>query len=575
MAFTLRDYQEDAVVSVRTAFLNGKKYVLVVLATGAGKTVIFSYIARNAAELGNNVLILAHRDQLIKQASAKLREYDVQHGIIMAGFTPNPRARVQVGSIQTIVRRLKALDAKRNLAADKARAAALALGKTDAEADAAAFAAKHANDPKLIVIDEAHLSAAETYRKILEFYPYARVLGVTGSPCRLDNKALGREQGGIYDEMIKGISIGQLIQRGFLMKPVVYAPTEQLDLSGVKKTAGDYNTQQLAAVVDKPTITGDAVKMYQRICPGVPAVAWCVTVEHAQHVADEFNAAGIKALMLCGEHDSAYRDKALKALETGEVQVITFVGILIEGVDCPAIGAIILLRPTMSLSSYLQVIGRGLRPFTYRNGLVKTVCYVLDHCGLTFKHGLADEEREWDLNEGEKKKKRGKREPVERVDVQQCKVCFGVFQAAAAMEAGQAGQLNLGQPGRPCCPHCHAPIEVKQRKLEVIEGELQEITPEMVAAIKRKRLAEVKKARNRDDLQRIADERGYAPGWVERQWEAKQKARERFKPRRPTVPPMPILRAMSLEQLEAVANDQGWPSDWAFRFYWDCRKVAG
>jgi len=541
MAFTLRDYQDDAVLQVRTAYKNGKRYVLLVLATGAGKTVIFSFIAKTSSDNGKRVLILAHRDQLIKQASRKLHDYGVEHGVIMPGFTPNYQANVQVASIQTMVRRMHKLKLKFDL----------------------------------IVIDEAHLSAANTYRRILAHYPGARVLGVTGSPCRLDNKPLGIKQGGIYDEMVQGVSICDLIERGFLMRPVVYAPREQLDLSGVAKSGGDYDTQQLAAVVDTPTITGDAVKMYRKICPGVPAVAWCVDIKHAQNVADAFNAAGVPAMMLCGDHDSDYRDRALAALESGKIKVLTFVGILIEGVDCPAIGAVILLRPSMSLSSYLQVVGRGLRPFTYPSGLVKTVCYVLDHCGLTFRHGFVDDEdREWSLEEGVvKKRKPGEKEP--RVDAIQCQTCFTVFTSADAKARAKTILETTGVPRDPCCPRCDVPIKVKTRKVEVIEGEISHITKEMVQAQKRKKMAEVKKAKTKDDLRRIAKERGYAPGWVECQWQAKQKARERFtKAKAPPAPSIAELKAMTLDQLETVAQQQGWPSDWAANFFNTTHRAA-
>lgn len=524
MAFTLRDYQEDAVNDVRSAFREGWKALLLVLSTGAGKTVIFSYIAKNAAQKGRRVLILAHRDQLIKQAGRKLRDYDVPHGIIMAGFTPNRHARVQVASVQTLVRRLE---------------------KTKAWFR-----------PDIIIIDEAHLSAAESYRKVLATYPDAAVLGVTGSPCRLDNKPLGAEHGGIYDHMIQGISIGKLIARGFLVRPVVYAPAEQLDLSGIKKRMGDYDTSELAAVVDKPKITGSAVEHYKKICPDVPAIAWCVTVEHAQHVADEFNANGIRAVMLCGEDDSDVRDRRLKELETGEVQVICFVGILIEGVDCPAIGAIIMLRPSMSLSSYLQVIGRGLRPYTDRNGVKKEVCYILDHAGLTFRHGLADEEREWTLDWGEKKK--GKKKQVEKqVDVVQCKGCFAVFDPA------------------PACPYCGKPVEVRARKLDHVDGELREITPEMAEAMRRQKKAEVKSARTLEELQKIAAQRGYSPGWAKHTFEARQRTRQKYRPAPPPPPALEDLKKMTLDQLVVVGNQQGYPSNWAADFYYSQQALGG
>lgn len=551
MAFTLRDYQETAVVDVRVSFREGKRFVLLVLATGSGKTVIFSYIARSAAEKGNRVLILAHRDQLIKQASNKLREYGVKHGIIMAGFTPDRSARVQVASVQTLVRRLEKIAAAMKARYDSALAEALASGMAEDVAIQRAKAEARKLGYDLIVIDEAHLSAAKSYLQILEVFAFygCIVLGVTGSPCRLDGKPLGRNSGGIYDHMIQGISIRKLIDRGFLVQPRVFAPAEQLDLSGVRKSKGDFDTQELAAVVDKPKITGSAVAHYKKICPDAPAVAWCVTVEHAQHVADEFNAAGIAAVMLCGEHDTATRDRAMKGLETGEIKVVTFVGILVEGVDCPAIGAIILLRPTMSLSSYLQVIGRGLRPWTHPiTGIKKECCYVLDHAGLSFRHGLADEEREWSLD-GEVKRPGKKKEAEKAVDLIQCKGCFGVFAP------------------QPACPFCGKAVEVKSRKLDHAEGELQEITPEMAEAMRKSKKKEVQGAKTLEELQKIAAQRGYSAGWAKHTFEARQRTREKYRPTRPKEPTTEELKVMTLEELEKVAGEQGWPRDFASDFY--------
>lgn len=488
MKVVLRDYQDKAVHDIRLAFRQHKRVILV-LATGAGKTVVFSHIAMNAAAKGRKVLILAHRDQLIKQASRKLNDNSLRHGIIMAGYTPDYAASVQLASVQTLVRRL-----------DKVRF-----------------------KPDLIVIDECHLSAAASYLKVLEAFPDALVLGVTGSPCRLDNKPLGREFGGVYDFMVTGISIRQLIERGFLVRPSVYAPAEQIDLSGIKKSMGDYKTDELAAVVDKPKLIGDAVDQYQKICPGVPAVAWCVTVQHAQHVADEFNARGINAVMLCGDHDTAYRDDTLKKLATGEVQVVTFVGILVEGVDVPEIGAVLMLRPTMSLASYLQVIGRGLRPAPG-----KDCCYVLDHAGLSFKHGLADEEREWSLDWGEKKKAGKKKVSDAPVDVIQCKGCYAVFSPdAGKLAAERKRAVEPSFTAACCCPNCGKIVETKIRKLEQQDGELQEITPEMAERMRKNKQREVHSARTLEDLLRVAAQRGYSAGWAQQVFNSRARKQEK------------------------------------------------
>lgn len=440
MKISLRYYQNDAEDYVRDA-MRIAQAVLLVLCTGAGKTVIFSDIARKAALKGKRVLILAHRDTLIRQASAKLDDYGVDHGIIMAGFTPNRHHLVQVASVQTLTRR---------------------LGKAKLNFD-------------LIIIDEAHLSAAKSYRDIVEAFPGAKVLGVTGSPIRLDGKGLGRDFGGMFDRMVQGISIKELIAEGYLVKPVVYASADELDLSKVKKVGGDYESNSLAEVMSKPKIVGSAIDHYKRICPGVPAVAWCANVQHAEHVAAEFNAAGVPALALSGESTTDERDKALKALAAGTVKVVTFAMLLVEGVDCPAIGAIIMLRPTMSLASYLQVIGRGLRTL-YAPGMpLDTVeqrmaaieagpkgnnCYVLDHAGLTFKHGFADEIRDWSL-EGMVKKKGKKKKVEQTINLKQCPKCYRVSEPSDS------------------CPGCGYVYPVKARKIEEVDGELQQITPEM------------------------------------------------------------------------------------------------
>lgn len=485
---SLRDYQEDFVHKVRAAYREKNRAVLLVAATGAGKTVVFSYIAKSAAGKGSRVLILAHRDTLIKQASRKLNENAVPHGVIMAGFTPNPRRLVQVASVQTLVRRL-----------EKMKAAGVEF--------------------ELIVVDEAHLSAAASYMKVFETWPKALVLGVTGSPIRLDGKGLGRGQGAIYDTIVQGISIRELIDQGYLVRPVVYASKDRVDLSGIKKVGGDYDNAALADVMDKPVITGSAIEHYRKICPGVPAVAWCANVAHAKHVAEQFNAAGIPARALSGEDDTAERDKALADLSSGAIKVITFAMLLVEGVDCPAIGAVILLRPTMSLSSYLQTIGRGLRP-VYALGMpLATVeqrmaaidagpkgrsCYVLDHAGLVFRHGLAHEDREWSLD-GEKKGKGKKKDKDQLAPVAQCPKCFLVHDPA------------------PTCPACGHIYEARARQLNEQDGELAEVTEEVAARLKFERKREVAEAATLQDLEKIAAQRGYSKGWALHLYNARQR----------------------------------------------------
>lgn len=457
MTIALRSYQIQAQDDVRAA-MRLAQAVLLVLSTGAGKTVIFSDIARKAALKGKRILILAHRDTLIKQASAKLREYGVEHGIIMAGFTPSLYKLVQVASVQTLVRRL-----------DKTR-----------------------HDFDLIIIDEAHLSAAKSYQTIVAKWPKAKLLGVTGSPIRLDSKGLGRHAGGMYDTMVTGISIRELIDQGFLVRPTVFASRTRLSVDHVKTIAGDFESKALAEVMDKPVITGSAIDEYKRVCPGVPAVAWCVNVKHAEHVASQFNAAGIPALALKGEDDPVERGRALAALSSGQIKVVTFAMLLVEGVDCPAIGCVIMLRPTMSLASYLQVIGRGLRPIFASGMPLDTVdqrhaaiaagpkgpkCFVLDHADLWSRHGFADDIREWSLDGPKKKKgKKKDQDDAQALKIKQCPECFLVHETA------------------PACPSCGHVYPAVARGPEHVDGELQEITQEMREAMAVKERAKQRSA---------------------------------------------------------------------------------
>lgn len=418
---------------------------LLVLATGAGKTVIFSYITTQAAQKGRRVLVLAHRDMLLKQASKKLKENGVDHGMIMSAYTPSLYKPVQVASVQTIVRRLDKI--------------------------------KQPFD--IIVIDEAHLSSTPSYIKTIEHFvelnPKVKILGVTATARRLDGKGLGKKAGGLFDDLVVGISFRELVRHRYLLRPVVYAsPTPPDDAYGVDKKGADLDMDEVAKVMDKPVITGNAIEHWRRICPGAPAVAWCANVKHAEHVAAEFNAAGIPAVALSGEDDSVERDRALARLASGEIKVITFAMLLVEGVDCPAIKCVILLRPTLSLVSYLQTVGRGSRPI-YADGYdMESIegrhaamlagpkgdhFYVLDHAGLTFKHGFADDEREWTLDGAVKKGKKKNNEPT--IGLIQCKSCYLVHEPA------------------PECPACGYVYPEKKRSLEEVEGQLEEITPEM------------------------------------------------------------------------------------------------
>jgi superfamily II DNA or RNA helicase len=442
----LRDYQRRAVDAVREAFRSGKRRPLLVAPTGAGKTVIFSYITANASLKGHRTTVLVHRAELLTQTSKALQKMGVSHGLVAAGKTPDPTQSVQVASVQTLVRRLDKFPR-----------------------------------PDLIIVDEAHHACAGSWQKVMEAYPSARILGVTATPQRLDGKGLSSA----FDDLICGPEVIDLITAGWLSRPVYYAPTT-VDMTGARTTGGDWNRADAEAKTDRPTITGDAVTHYRKLCDGVPAIAFCTSVKHAEHVAQAFNAAGYKAAVLDGSLAPAERASRVAQLGNGGLNLLATCDIVSEGFDLPLVTAAILLRPTQSVSLHLQQIGRVLRP-----AAGKGRAFILDHVGNCLRHGLAEEPREWSLD-GAKKRKKGTAPADDVAAHRQCPACFCVHQPA------------------PICPQCQHVYEVKVRNLEQVDGTLEELKVDLAAmrAMKAKR-QEQGRAQSLEELIALGKARGY------------------------------------------------------------------
>lgn len=448
----LYPYQSTAVDDIRMSYKQGFRAPLFTLATGGGKTFIFSYIAKNASEKQKNILILVHRVELLRQTSASLNKLECSHGLINPNYTPDPSANVQVASVQTVVRRLHKL-----------------------------------TPPDLVIIDESHHANAGSWKKIIDYYPNAKILGVTATPCRGDGRGLSE----MFDKLILGPQTPDLIDMGFLVEPKVYAPKNNIDLSKVHTRMGDYDKQEIADLMDKPTITGDAVKHYSRLCPGVPAVAFCVSIKHAKHVAEQFTQAGYRAYAVDGTMDDDTRTNLLDGLGNGQVDVITSCDLISEGTDIPAIGCAILLRPTQSLGLYIQQVGRALRLSEGKNKAI-----ILDHVGNVLNHGMPDDYREWTL-EGKKRNKRAKNDEP-NILVNTCDECFAVFKP------------------QPRCPECGSVQKTNERELEQVDGELEEIKRQRE---KHEKKVEVWQAGSYNDLVEIAKKRGYKRGWVKHRHE--------------------------------------------------------
>lgn len=481
-AISLRPYQTDAVTRLRASYRNGNRAPLFQLPTGGGKTFVFSYVGNGAAGKGRRVLILVHRKELLTQASMSLARIGLKHTLIAQdkhvreaiGIHVNElsdtfidlAAPVAIASVDTIIRRLSMT-----------------------------------RPPDLIICDEAHhLTRGNKWGKVVEAYPNAHILGVTATPVRTDGKGLGVDCDGFFDDLVCGPTMRELIDMGFLLAPTVYAPPAVLDLTGVRTQGGDYAQKDLAAAMDKPTITGDAVKHYANICPKVPAIAFCVSIDHAKHVAAEFRAAGFDFRAIDGTMHDAERRGLINGLARGTIDGLTSCDIISEGTDIPVVGCGILLRPTKSEGLYLQQVGRVLRPSPGQSK-----AFILDHVGNCLIHGLPDADREWSLD-GRKKKSRAANDNEPRFAVMQCPQCYTAHEPA------------------PACPNCGHEYEVSGREgLKQVEGELAEVTGEAAEILRRTQRREIGRAKSLEELKAIAEQRGYKPKWAEHVWKARQR----------------------------------------------------
>lgn len=484
--FVLRDYQQKAIDFLRESFKR-KRSALLRLDTGAGKTVVFSYISESCNRTNRNVIILVHRKELVRQTSMALARYETEHWLYC------DRGSFRAAQMAHIER----------------------YGKTFLSSHSNIVVAMVQSSKKfehliegcdLLICDEAHHFAAKNYVNLANKLPKkAKILGVTATPQRTDGKGLGE----YFQELIEVISMNELIQRGYLCTPRVFQPPQKFDLSNLHSRFGDYIDKELADELDKPHIIGDAIEHYRKICDGVPALAYCINVSHAEHVAAQFKSAGYRAIAINGSTDGAIRDDALNGLTTGKWQVVCSCDIISEGTDIPLAACAILLRPTKSIVLFMQQCGRVLRTYPDEKimqepnmqSLIKDdvhYAFILDHANNTARFGLPHQTREWSLEGGKMDKEKVKA-------VATCPECFNVHYPAKN------------------CPYCGFDYSKKHdnkpidSKIKQIDGELVEVVlsfdnPE---SIKSKPYKEVMdKASGIDDWLAIADAKGYKKSWV-------------------------------------------------------------
>jgi len=330
---------------------------------------------------------------------------------------------------------------------------------------------------------------------VIDMLEPRHTLGLTATPVRTDGQGLGVAAGGLYDAMEVVTSTAELVEQGYLARPVVYAPAVLPDMGGVRVERGDYSKGQAAAAMGTAKLLGDAVAHYKRLCPGARAVAFGVSIQHCQTIAESFREGGVTAEVLDGQYGPLERREILDRLRAGVTKVVVSCDLIGEGFDLPAIEAAILLRPTISTALYLQQVGRALRPAPGKDRAI-----ILDHAGNTLRHGLPTDDREWSLMGEDEATRRAKRKAdPDDAPVWQCLECYAYTPS-----------------GEKACEGCGADKPFMGREVEVQAGELVEITtPPKRADPERGR------ARTLEQLERIERERGYKTGWARHVWRAR------------------------------------------------------
>ena len=449
----LRPYQLSALDGLRASFRAGKRAPVLVAPCGSGKTHIAKAIIDGAVAKGNQVLFLAPRRELIYQTSAKLDEARIRHGIVMAGEEPDMMAQVQVACVPTLHRRLQRT---------------------------------HLPPAQVVICDEAHLFVARTTQEILDQYPDAIKIGLTATPCRGDGRGLGE----IFDDLVMGPKIPELIAGGYLVQPRYFAPSTP-DLAGIKIQMGDYNQTQLGERMDKDRLIGDVVTNWFRLASDRQTIVFGVNIAHAMHLCERFIEAGVKAEHLDSTTPNEERREIFQRFSNGDTQVLTNCQIFSYGIDCPPASACVLAHPTKSLARYVQAVGRVLRPYPGKQN-----CLVIDHAGIIDGLGFVEDDFPWTLDGKERVQDR--MESVERKEPKSltCPKCSTVFSGAAV------------------CPNCgHDMRHQRAEAIAAIEADLVEVAKRGQDREKRE-WSMAEKGQFYRELLGLAFERGYKGGWA-------------------------------------------------------------
>lgn len=362
----LRPYQREMKRDIYTEW-DSVDSVMLQMPTGTGKTIvfcsivndIFNWCIRHSAR--SHILIIAHRKELIEQASQKLDSRHISHGIIQGSRTQYLNRTVQVASIQTFMAK-RTYDKVRRIPFD------------------------------FIIIDEAHHSMAPSYQNLWEMYPNSKKLGVTATPWRMNHSGFTS----LFNKLVLSKPISWFIGNGYLANYDYYSVPANSDIQRTVNSIdkygadGDFLEAELSELFDVGHIRAELYKSYDQFVKGKKGIIYAIDRRHAANIRDLYASKGVSIGMIDGTTPKEERNGMIEDFRNGQLQVIVNVNIFSEGFDCPDIEFVQLARPTKSLAMFLQQIGRALRP-----SKTKAKAIILDNVGLYNRFGTPEANRQW------------------------------------------------------------------------------------------------------------------------------------------------------------------------------------
>lgn len=433
----LRPHQQEDLDALSREIIAGRDPLLVA-PCGYGKGTLCTVIVNLVVNGGRRAIFAVHGKSLVVDMSQRVTKLGIKHGVLMGDQRRERWHSVQVASIDTLHRM------------------------------------SHPPQADFVIVDEAHMSLSPTWRKALGRYANARVIGMTATPIRLDKKGLGKATGGLFDSMVLGPSEEELIGMGYLVGSRVLAPPPPADLGNVKKTAGEYNQKQLAAVCDKTKLIGDIVTHWKRYADGKKTAAFGVDQAHANHICQQFRDAGVQWAYVDANTPQEERAQIWMDLDHGSLAGVSSVGCISVGWDHSVVSCLISARPTASLGLWKQMLGRGSRPHPG-----KTHFLVLDHSGNTHQHapyGMFEDSVPWQLD-GEAIRPSSDDKPPPAIATCKHSYKWPDFRndPPKIVNGLQMPCYATFRAGPRECPYCGTPLRLTPRKIEVEAGELTEI----------------------------------------------------------------------------------------------------